>query len=485
MNHDSFARVRALLAVVVFGLVVFYGYKLFFVTECHRDHIKYDIRSALDKENIVPIAVIGSGPAGLSAALYGARGGNHTIVFEGPKPGGQLMGTSWVENWPGMPKKLGPDLIKSSREQAQEFGAVVVQETITSADLNTWPFELKTASGKAVHALSIVIATGATPRRLGVPGEDEYWGKGVTTCAICDAPFYKGSEVFVVGGGDSAAEEAMQLAPYARKITMLVRGDSMRASAAMQERLKAYSHISIRYKTNIVSVKGNGKHVTEVDVMVDGDKRTVPIDGIFLAIGHEPNSAVFKNGIAMDKDGYIELKGHTQKTSKPGVFAAGDVEDRVYRQAGIAAGEGIKAALDAADFLRDVGYNDAFAAKLEPNFFDGEGGVGRKSLPELSSLKDFERESAAAEVPLFLDFYTDFCPTCMQMLPAIEMLSGQVGDAMKFFKVDAMKAQKLAEKFEVESVPTFIIVKDSELVARAQSTMTPDELSAFVNQIIQ
>lgn len=485
MRHDSVARLRAILYLIVFGIVLFYGYKFIFEVECPSDRPRYDIQSALEKENIVPVAIIGSGPAGLSAALYGARGGFHTVIFEGPNPGGQLMGTSWVENWPGMPKKMGPELIRSSREQAQEFGAVVVSETIMSANLKSWPFVLKTESGKTIHALSIVIATGATPRRLGVPGEEEYWGKGVTTCAICDAPFYKDSEVFVVGGGDSAAEEAMQLAPYARKITMLVRGDSMRASASMQERLKAYDHISVRYQTKIISIKGNGKHVTHADVTVAGDNRTVPVDGIFLAIGHTPNSSVLRDQVAMDKDGYVVLKGHTQKTSVPGVFAAGDVEDRVYRQAGIAAGEGIKAALDSADFLRDMGYSDAVAEKLVPNFFDGEGGVGRVALPELVSLGAFERELSTSEVPLFLDFYTEFCPTCMQMLPSIELLSGSLKDEMKFFKVDAMKAQQLAEKFEVETVPTFIIVKDGELVARAQSTMSPQELRAFVDQALR
>ena len=445
----------------------------------------FKIEQILDKENLVPVAVLGSGPAGLSAALYGERSGFYTVVFEGPKPGGQLMGTSFVENWPGLPKKMGSDLIKSLKEQAQEFGAEFVSDTVKTVDISSWPYTLTTENGTTVHALSIIVASGASAKMLGIPGEKEYfgWDKGVSTCAICDAPFYKDKEVLVIGGGDSAAEEAMQLAPYAKKITVLVRRDIMRASAIMQERLRAYDNISIQLNTIPTEVKGDGKHMKELVATVDGQTKSIPADGIFLAVGHVPSSDVVKGLVKMDADGFVILKEGRQETSVPGIFAAGDVADRRYRQAGVSSGDGIKAALDAVDFLRMVGYNDAIAAKVEGKLLSVEGGPGRTALQELKALGDIEKE-LKGDVPVMLDFYTDVCATCMQLLPTLEMIATEFKDRMKVYKVNLMKVPDAGGKFGVKGVPTLLIFKKGEQVARASETMPLKTLKAFVEKAI-
>lgn len=486
MKKTILDRLKVLVFIFAFVSIVVLGYRFFLTSQKVQEYnlSHFSINKSLKKENVIPVAIIGSGPAGLSAALYGARGGFYSVVFEGKEPGGQLMGTTWVENWPGMEKKMGPDLIKSLRDQAKEFGAFFVQDTITDVNFSSWPYQLKTEGGSTIHALSVILATGAQARKLGIPGEDEFWGTGVTACAICDAPFFKDKEVFVVGGGDSAAEEAMQLAPYAKKITLLVRRDAMRASAAMQERLRAYDHISIQYNTQLSAIKGEGKRVTNVDMIVNGKKKNAPIDGVFLAIGHTPNSSVFKKYVKTDSAGYVDLQGHTQNTSVPGVFAAGDVSDRMYSQAGVAAGDGIKAALDASEFLRDIGFNEIFAEKLESQYFDAEGGVGREPLQSFNSLDEFEQYVKKTDVPIFLDFYTEFCPSCAQMIPSIEKLAMELKGSMEFYKVDAMKVPGLSEKYEVESVPTFIVVRQGELVARAHNSMSRKELRNFVENVL-
>lgn len=489
MNTPFNTRVKAILFLAIALIVIGFGLFFFFKTpRGSHEHKIPDIfkMGQLDgKENIVPVVVIGSGPAGLSSALYGARSGFYTVVFEGPKPGGQLMGTSFVENWPGLPKKMGSELIKSLKEQALEFGAEFMADTIKTIDIANWPYTLTTDNGITLHALSIIVASGASAKMLGIPGEQEYfgWDKGVSTCAICDAPFYKEKSVFVVGGGDSAAEEAMQLAPYAKSITLLVRKEAMRASAVMQERLKAYDNIHIQYKSIPTEIKGDGKHMKEVVMTVDGQPKTVASDGLFLAIGHDPNSTVVKGIVAMDADGFILLKEGRQDTSVPAIFAAGDVADRRYRQAGVSSGDGIKAALDAVDFLRRIGFNDVVAKKVEERYLSVEGGPGRLALQELKTVADVEKE-VKGDLPVLLDFYTDVCSTCMQMLPTLEMLAAEFAPRMKFFKVNVMKLPEVGKKYSVQGVPTFIILRKGELAARASKSMPMKEMKAFIEKAL-
>ncbi len=442
--------------------------------------------SQLEKyENIIPLAIIGSGPAGLSAALYGARAKVHTVVFEGKQPGGQLTKTTLVENWPGVGTLMGPDIMQTVRQQATHFGALMAQDTVNSIDCSTWPFVLTTADGYTIHALALVLATGANPVLLKVPGEDFYWGgdRGVTACAICDAPFYQDKDVVVVGGGDSACEEALQLSPYAKSVTMLVRRDVMRASASMQDRVKNDPKISIRFSTYVKEIRGDQKHVTDITVVAEGKEEVMQVQGVFLAAGHTPNSWLVKNAVACDNVGYIILDDRSQKTSVAGIFAAGDVADSKYRQAGIAAGDGIKAALDVADFFREIGFSDTKAATLQSRYFNPARVVKKRALTPLESPEAFEKEVLASEIPVVVDFYGDRCPQCTQIVPILEELAGMFEGKVHFVKVHALKLNALASKYEVAGVPTLLVFDKGAVVGRAHGVMGKKDLYYLVENV--
>lgn len=333
---------------------------------------EFDINNAFSKENLVDVLICGSGPAGLCAAIHGARSRLNTLVIEGNSPGGQLMRTTWVENFPGIEKIMGPELIAKIRKQASNFGAEFLSDAVKAIDLSSWPYKVTTENGLQLHAMSIIVATGVFPRSLGIPGEQEYFGKGVSHCAICDGPFYKGEDVIVVGGGDSAVEEAMQLAPYAKKITVLVRGTKMRAVPIMRERLEGYDNIEVKYNTALKEILGDGNQVTGATLLDKVSRKVyhMPISGVFLAVGSTPNTLFLKGNVEMDSRGFLILKGRTQKTSKKGVYAAGDVEADRGHQAIIASGSGVQACIDAYKFLtEEIGLNTKVVSKLSNNYF--------------------------------------------------------------------------------------------------------------------
>lgn len=297
------------------------------------------------------VCVVGSGPAGLTAAIYTTRGAASTLILGGEIWGGQLMLTSEVENYPGFPEGvLGPELMSRMKDQAVRFGAEFLNENVTSIDISKTPFEIKT--GKTTYsAKSIVIATGAQTVWLGVPGEKELIGRGVSSCAPCDAPFFKDKRVAVVGGGDSAMEEALVLTKYASEVKLIHRRDELKASAIMQEKVKQNPKIEILWNTEVKSMNGENK-LESVEIYNNKDKKTtkLEIDGIFVAIGHKPDSDVFKETIEVDEKGFIKIFGNT-KTSVGGIFVAGDVHDMHYKQAITAAGFGCMAGFDALRFL--------------------------------------------------------------------------------------------------------------------------------------
>ena len=305
------------------------------------------------KEKLV---IVGSGPAGLTAAVYAARAALSPLVIDGSAPGGQLMSTSMVENWPGEMQIFGSDLMKKMRDQALHNKARFLSETLTQANLIKRPFELTTERGTHIHAESLIIATGAEPKRLHCPGESEYWGKGVTSCAVCDGAFYKNLPVVVVGGGDSAMENASFLTNYTQDITIVHILPQLTASHAMQSRIMENPSIKIVYESTVTSIEGNGKVVSGITIthQKTGTVSSLDTRGVFISIGLNPNTALFKNQLEMNSYGYLLLKENTQ-TSIPGVFAAGDVADSRYRQAITAAGTGCAATLDAERFLKDTG----------------------------------------------------------------------------------------------------------------------------------
>ena len=304
------------------------------------------------------VVIIGSGPAGLTAALYAARANLAPLLIEGLEAGGQLMLTTMVENWPGYRDGImGPDLMAEMRAQAERFGTEVIQGNVTAIDLKKRPFTLTFADGRTVvTAESLIIATGASARWLEIGSDKKLSGHGVSTCATCDGYFFRGKPIAVIGGGDSAMEEAIYLTKFASKVTVVHRRDTLRASKIMQDKAFANPKIEFIWDSEVADVKDVVRgEVTGIVVrnLKTGSLTEVPLDGVFIAIGHTPNTSLFAGQIDLDATGYI-LTHHGTRTNIPGVFAAGDVQDHIYRQAVTAAGSGCMAAIDAERYLEHI-----------------------------------------------------------------------------------------------------------------------------------
>ena len=306
--------------------------------------------SNLPVENVV---IVGTGCAGLTAAIYTARASLNPLVIEGAQPGGQLTTTSEVENFPGFPEGImGPDLMDNMRAQAERFGAELVPDDVTEVDL-TGDIKTVTDSAGTVHrAKAVIVATGSQHRKLNLPNEDLLSGRGVSWCATCDGFFFKDQDIAVVGGGDTAMEEATFLSRFAKSVTIVHRRDTLRASKAMQERAFADPKISFVWDSEVVAIHGEGKlSGLALRNLKSGETSELPVTGLFIAIGHDPRSELFKGQLELDDEGYLTVDAPSTRTNLPGVFAAGDVVDHTYRQAITAAGTGCSAALDAERYL--------------------------------------------------------------------------------------------------------------------------------------
>jgi thioredoxin reductase (NADPH) len=304
------------------------------------------------KEKAEKLVIIGSGPAGLTAAIYACRADLEPLVFMGTKYGGQLMLTSEVENFPGFPDPiLGPDLISRMKSQAERLGARLVQEDVVRVNFKAYPFEIHTGAG-VTRALSVIVATGANPRRLNLQSEMRLMGKGVSNCAVCDGFFFRGKKVAVVGGGDTAMEEATFLTKFASSVQVIHRRNELRASAALKKEAFGNPKIGFTWDSSVTEVLGDGKvQGIRVKNLKTGTEKDVPVDGLFVAIGYDPNTEIFRGQLDLDPKGYLVLHNQTE-SSVPGVFIAGDVHDFRYRQAITAAADGCKALLDAEKFVK-------------------------------------------------------------------------------------------------------------------------------------
>ena len=305
-----------------------------------------------NNQETIKVLIIGSGPAGYTAAIYLSRANLAPVLYEGIEPGGQLTTTTEVENFPGFPEGIdGPELMARMRQQAERLGTDLRAGTVTKVDLSARPFRVEVDGEKELLAESLIVSTGATAKYLGLPSETKFRGQGVSACATCDGFFYRKKDVAVVGGGDTACEEATYLASLCRKVYMIVRKPFLRASKAMQERVFNTPNIEVLFEHNTVEVLGDEQGVTGALLRRnDGVERTIDIAGFFLAIGHHPNTELFAGQLDLNEEGYIKVEGNTSKTSVEGVFAAGDVKDPHYRQAITAAGSGCVAALDCERF---------------------------------------------------------------------------------------------------------------------------------------
>ena len=307
------------------------------------------------ESKIHKLVIIGSGPAGLTAGVYAARANLNPIIIDGDEPGGQLIKTSYVENWPGEKSILGPELMMNMRDHAKHFGTEFISGRVTSVDFSQKPFTVVVGEKTTLKSHAVIVATGATPKRLNVPGESEYWGKGVTTCAVCDGAFYPDKNVVVVGGGDTAMEDASFLKKFTKKVTIVHILDKFTASHAMQTRVLNDPDITVIYNSTVAEFKGDGQHVSSAVIVnqVTGEKTTINADGVFIAVGLSPNTAPFRDHLVCNQGGFIEVSSNVH-TSVEGVFAAGDVHDYRYRQAITSAAAGCMAALDAERYLSEI-----------------------------------------------------------------------------------------------------------------------------------
>lgn len=300
----------------------------------------------------VKILIIGSGPAGYTAAIYAARAGLKPVLYTGGQPGGQLTTTNDVENFPGYPEGVnGSQMMVDLQKQAERFGTQIHYAQVTAVDFSSYPLKITIDDKQLLEAEAVIVATGASAKYLGLPSEQAFLNRGVSACAVCDGFFYRGKEVAVVGAGDSAAEEATYLSKLCTQVHLIVRRNEMRASKIMQERVKNTPNIQIHWNTQTEEILGDDQGVTGIRVNANGVSKVIAVQGFFLAIGHQPNTAIFRGQLEMDEAGYIKVSSGSTKTGVEGVFAAGDVADRVYRQAVTAAGTGCMSALDAEKFL--------------------------------------------------------------------------------------------------------------------------------------
>jgi thioredoxin reductase (NADPH) len=315
--------------------------------------IEKEFRKTEKKKTNYDVIIIGAGPAGYTAGIYCSRARRDTLILSGILPGGQLVNTTEVENYPGFENGImGPDLMVAMRKQTERMGATIIDDEVIDVDFRHKPFKILTAS-EEYECKAVIIATGASPRKLGLAGEQTFGGKGVSYCATCDGPFFRNQEIVVVGGGDSAIEEATFLTKFASKVHLVHRKHELRASKVMQERAFSNSKIQLHWNSIVLDIAGENKvqNVTLIDTK-SSQKSTIPVGAVFVAIGHEPNTKIFVDRIELDEQGYIKLKDHT-KTNIPGVFAAGDVHDHRYRQAVTAAGFGCMAAIDVDKYLTE------------------------------------------------------------------------------------------------------------------------------------
>ena len=429
-------------------------------------------------ENLV---IIGSGPAGYTAAIYAGRANLKPIVFEGFEvgglPGGQLMTTTEVENFPGFPAGItGPELMDKMKAQAERWGAELYTEDVISVDLSQRPFTVR-SSEREFKTNSIVIATGATAKRLGLPSEQTFWSRGISACAICDGatPIFHGAELAVIGAGDSAAEEAIYLTKYGDTVNLLVRSDKMRASKAMQDRVLNNPKIKVHWNTEAVDIFGDENHMQGIKVRNNktGEESSLAAKGLFYAIGHTPNTSLFKGQLELDDVGYVVTKNNSVETSLEGVYAVGDVQDHEFRQAITAAGSGCMGAMLAERWLSAEGLLQEFSQKPENNELKPQ----EEEKTTADTEEDFDINATRhigsyalrkifhdGNRPLMVKYVSPGCGPCHTLKPILNKVVDEFDGKIHFVEIDIDKDREIAEQANVTGTPTVQIFKNKELL---------------------
>ena len=446
-------------------------------------------------ENLV---IIGSGPAGYTAAIYAGRANLKPVVFEGFEmgglPGGQLMTTTEVENFPGFPQGItGPELMDQMKAQAERWGAQLYTEDVISVDLSQRPFIVRSQE-RELKTHSIVIATGATAKRLGLPSEHQFWSRGISACAICDGatPIFRGAELAVIGAGDSAAEESIYLTKYGSKVNLLVRSDKMRASKAMQDRVLSSPKIEVHWHTEAVDIFGDGQ-MSGVKVRNNqtGEEREIHAKGLFYAIGHSPNTALFKGQLELDDVGYIVTKNGSVETSVEGVFAAGDVQDHEFRQAITAAGTGCMAAmlaerwLSSRNLITEFHQSATVENELEPQTTNKteaqeEAGFNLQATRHEGgyALRKLFHESDRL---LVVKYVSPGCGPCHTLKPILNKVVDEFTGKIHFVEIDIDKDPQIAENAGITGTPTIQLFKHQELLKEVKGVKQKSDYRQMIS----
>jgi len=445
-----------------------------------------------------PAVVLGGGVGGMMAGTYLAMANIKTLLVQGKTPGGLLTQSLSVRNWPGVLDAPGMSIADSMLAQVKAHGVEVGEEEVVGVNFKTWPYTVtlqqchNASRRRIVKALTVVIAMGASSNYLGILGEQEYWSRGVTNCAVCEGSLYKGKDVCVIGGGNSAIEEAHYLASIARSVTVYVRGNALRATDKRKDEVAALRNVSVIFNTEVTCIKGNGRAVTSIITL---DKKTNthterPMDGVFLAIGFTPNTALFKDQLDITTQGYIALK-RDQQTSVPGVYAIGDICDPVYKQAVTAVGDGCRAALQAQEFLREARYVPSLSTVITDGALTihPESTTPRQRVSAFapSIVHDIEDESDFLRLIndspelVVVDFYATWCGPCRAMAPLYTKLAERFSN-VRFAKVNIDVLGRVAGTIGIQGVPTFVFFRNGQEIDRLVGAQSE---RAFVQRIEQ
>ncbi len=447
-------------------------------------------------ENVV---IIGSGPAGYTAAIYAARANLQPLLItgftSGGIPGGQLMTTTFVENFPGFPDGvLGPELMDLMKAQAVRWGTKLIESDVISVDLNVKPFKLSTLEGD-IYSNSLIIATGASANRLGIINEKEFWSKGISACAICDGatPQFREAELAVVGGGDSACEEAVYLTKYGSKVHLVVRSEKLRASAAMIDRVKANDKITIHWNTSVVAAKGNDWLEKIETIDKKNQKGEINIKGLFYAIGHTPNTHFLNNQIDVDKKGYIICNQGRPETSVEGIFAAGDVADSEWRQGVTAAGSGCMAALAAERWLSEKNLSKLITREvLEPSKSESSSSYEEEVTKDTFDVNsEWQKGSYAlrklyheSKKPILVIFSSPTCGPCHVLKPQLKRVINELNGEVQGVEIDIDKDQEIAKQAGINGTPTVQLFKEKLLKKEWKGVKQRSEFKEAIQKII-